>query len=182
MPLKLKRRAPPEEDSVLDPRVEFGHYRSQLQIDKHSLDDECIRQPVLYQEISEAHTMACSERDAAKEALAVADALLSERIRNNWNEEGEKVNEKKVADAVLVHPEHSKAFQHYTAMARRASYLQSLVISADARGKMLRELGQLFVTGYFDRVHAGKGKKDTDSALAAAGREGMRRARARNED
>lgn len=165
--------------SVPDPREEFSELRSSLRIDKHSLDDECMRQPVLYQEISEKHVFANAERDGAKEKLAAIDAKLADKIRKAWNAAGDKYSETRVGDAVQLEPEHIAAYDYWSALVRRASYLGTLVASVDQRGKMLRELGSLFVTGYFDRVVSGKGKRDADAGMAEAGREGMRQARAR---
>lgn len=164
---------------IPDPRDEFAELRSSLRIDKHQLDDECMRQPVLYQEISEQHVFANSERDSAKEDLAAIDAKLADKIRTKWNAAGEKFSETRVGDAVQSEQAHIDAYNHWSALARRASYLGTLVASADQRGKMLRELGSLFVTGYFDRVVSGRGKRDADAGMAEAGREGMRQARMR---
>ena len=50
--------------------------KEQLAIDKGVLDDEVIRQPVLFYAISEQLTDASAERDAAKEELANVDADL----------------------------------------------------------------------------------------------------------
>lgn len=167
--------------AVSDPREEFALLRSSLQIDKHALDDECMRQPVLYQELSEAHVFANAERDSAKESLAAIDAKLADKIRKAWNAAGDKYSETRVGDAVQLEAEHIAAYSYWSSLARRASYLGTLVASADQRGKMLRELGSLFVTGYFDRVVSGRGKRDADAGQAAAGREGMRQARMRGQ-
>ena len=163
--------------AVPDPREEFAELRSSIRIEKHQLDDECVRQPVLYQEISEAHVFANSERDSAKELLSSIDAKLAHEIRTAWNESGEKYSETKVGDAVQTRTEHVEAYNHWSALVRKAAYLGTLVASADQRGKMLRELGSLYVTGYFDRAVSSQGKRDADAGMAAAGREGMRQAR-----
>lgn len=168
MRLKLKR--------PVDMRDEFAHQRAQLQIDKNSLDDECMRQPVLYQELSEAHVNAVAERDTAKENVAVVDARLAEEYRTNATE---KLTDKKTADLVSLDDRHRRAFTEWQEAAKKAAYLNTLVTAAEQRGKMLQELAKLYVAGYFDRVVAGNSRKNNDAAMAAAGREGMRRLRNR---
>lgn len=162
---------------VLDPREEFAHLKASLRIDKHSLDEDCIRQPVLYQELCELHVMANSERDAAKENLSAVDAKVAHEVRVKWNAAGEKYAEARVGDAVQVDVRHIDAYNYWSALVRRAAYLGTLVASADQRSKMLRELGSLFVSGYFDKAVSGRGKRDVDAATAAAGREAMRQRR-----
>jgi len=95
-----------------------------------------------------------------------------------WTNAGEKFSEVKVGDAVQGEPRHIAAYDRWSALARRAAYLGALKESYDQRMRMLRELGQLFVVGYFSRTTSGAAKRDVDAGTAAAGREGMRKARA----
>lgn len=176
--IRLKRKAKAVSYAHgTDPREEFAELRSQLRIDKHNLDDDCVRQPVLYAEISELHTLAVGERDAAKEHLASVDAKVADEVRRKWIRDGEKFAEARVGDAVQQDPRHLEAYDAWSYHVRRAAYLGTLVASADQRGKMLRELGSLFVSGYFSRAVSGKGKRAVDAGNAAYAREGMRRSR-----
>ena len=165
----------------VDPRGEFSHLREKLLIDKNDLDSAMIEQPVLFQEVSERYVLAQSEAISAKEKLAGVDALLAHELRTKWNISGEKYTETKLGDAVQGEPKHIVGYDHWSALARRAAYLGALKESYDQRSKMLRELGQLFVVGYFSRATSGAGKRDVDAAQAAAGREGMRKLRQREE-
>lgn len=184
MPIKMPGRAPATKVSEeQDPREEFADYRAALLIDKNDLDEAMVRQPVLYSEVSEAQVLAAAQRDTAKQRLEATDARLADNIRRAWSKEGERFAEARVGDAVLQEAEHVAALAEYSRCARRASYLGSLVSSFEQRGKMLRELAGLFMSGYFSRSVSSRGKQDLDAAQAAVGREGMRRARmTRNED
>jgi hypothetical protein len=164
-----------------DPRTEFAELRAGLLIDRNSLDEDMVRQPVLFQDVSERYVMAQSEAIGAKEKLAGVDATLAHTLRTKWNNSGEKYTETKLGDTVQSEPKHIVAYDYWSHLARRAAYLGALKESYDQRSKMLRELGQLFVVGYFSRATSGAAKRDTDTAQAAAGREGMRKLRQREE-
>lgn len=160
-----------------DPREEFSDLRAGLLIDRNSLDEDMVRQPVLFQDVSERFVFAQSEAIGAKEKLAGIDATLAHELRTKWNNAGEKFTETKLGDAVQGETKHIVYYANWSTLARRAAYLGALKESYDQRSKMLRELGQLFVVGYFSRATSGAAKRDTDTALAAAGREGMRKLR-----
>lgn len=160
-----------------DPRTEFQELRDALQIDKNSLDTDMIQQPVLFMSVCEAHVMAMSERDTAKEKLASVDAQLAHDTRTKWTNSGEKFSEVRVGDQVQTEPKHIVQYAYFQHLVRRAAYLGALKDSYEQRGKMLHELGSLFVSGYFSTVSAKSAAKDVDEVLAAKGREGMRRAR-----
>jgi hypothetical protein len=178
MTIKMKMPASQASQSVRD---EFAHLRNTLQIDKNNLDDECMQHPMLYTELSEAHVLAVAERDTLKEALSLVDAQAAQKIRTAKTKTGEKFNETMLGDLVQMDPTHQEAHQRWAQAVTRAAYLGALVNAAEQRGKMLQQLGQLFNAGYFDRVVAGSGHKAVDSALATAGREGMRKARVNRE-
>jgi hypothetical protein len=160
-----------------DPRDEFATLREQLLIDRNALDDEVVRQPVLFQEVSEQFVMAQSEAAGAKEKLAGVDASLAHDLRTKWNFAGEKFTEGKLDEVVQGSPKHIVAYDHWSRLARRAAYLGALKDSYEQRSRMLRELGQLFVSGYFSRATSGATKRETDAAAATAGREGMNKLR-----
>ena len=174
--MKLKKRTP----AVIldmDHRAEFSELREALEIDRDSLDEACLRQPVIFNEVSELHAMACSERDAAKESLATTDAKVAHVIRTSWNVAGEKYSEARVGDAVQMKTEHQEAYNHWSNLARRALYLGALKDSFDQRARMLSVLANLFVSGYFDRVVGKASQRDVARGEAGAAREAMRKAR-----
>lgn len=177
MPIKVKKI-----ERHLDPRDEFQHLREKLRIDKNNLDEECILQPVLYQELSEHHVFAQGERDAAKEKLQAVDAKVAHGIRVEWTKSGEKFAETKVGDAVQLDPRHVDAFTEWSRLNRRAAYLNTLVMACEQRGKMLKELAGLYISGYFDRVISKRGERDASGGKAAAAREAMRQRRNRDKE
>lgn len=161
----------------MEPREEFEEFRSALTIDRNTLDDDMLRQPILYHEVAEAHALAVSAKEAAKEELASIDANLALSQRTRWETDGKKFNETMIGDAVQANPDHLQAYRTYARYSARVSYLAALKESFEQRGRMLHELGALFIAGYFDRVTSTAGSRDVESARAARNRETMARLR-----
>jgi hypothetical protein len=160
-----------------DPREEFEELRVALIIDKNTLDEDVIQQPVLYQKVSEEYTYACSERDAAKEGLLGLDAKLAHELRSKYAQDTERVTDKRITEEVQAHPRHIVHYQYLSSLIRRAAYLGALRDSFDQRGKMLRELSSLFVAGYFSRVVSTGASRNVGAADSEAAREVMRQLR-----
>lgn len=178
--MKRKLRDEDEDDedsSFVNPLEVYERLKSELRLDKHNLDEEAIRQPDLYQEISEAHSEAVATRDTLKEALQAKDAELAEGYREKAAKSGERTSETKIGDQVSQDPEHQKAYKLWVKAAKLASMLQGLLWAADQRNKVLKLLADLYLSGYFERVSGTTTKKRTEDARAAAGREGMRQLR-----
>jgi hypothetical protein len=169
MALQLKSKTPKRSDDDLD------RFREMLRIDKNNLDEEMLRQPFVYQDISEAYVNAAGERDFAKEALARVDAKLAEEFRAKAAKDKERTSETKIGDLVIRAPEHVEAHLEFAAKKRKADILSALQSSFDQRGKMLRELASLYVAGYFDRVVVKAGREETKNANAAIAKEFIRR-------
>lgn len=56
-------------------------YQSDLAIDKHNLDVECARQPILFMRYGELWASAVRERDKAKRAISVVRARVEKEVR-----------------------------------------------------------------------------------------------------
>lgn len=177
MKLKMKeRRAYVDTDEPVG--LDLSELRAKLQIDKHNLDEECIQQPSLYQTLSEQHVLAVSVRDTLKEEMQIEDAVLAEEIRKRLTSTpGERSSETRIGDLVQQEQRHIAKQRKWAAAVTRAATLGAMVTAADQRGKMLRELAQLYVAGYYDRVVASSGRRTTDAAVAIVAREGMRKLR-----
>ena len=61
--------------------MKIEEFRQYLTIDKLALDDEVVRQPSLFYEVSEAYVEAVAVRDDCKEALASVDDELDSSVR-----------------------------------------------------------------------------------------------------
>ncbi len=117
-----------------------------LQVDKHALDEELVRQPSLFYRISELYVEAVAVRDSQKEKLAVIDAEIEQEIRRKL---GNKCTEGKVKGILLLDEDHHQAAEMYLDAKRKADQLQALKEAFHMRGYMLRDLAQLFISNYF---------------------------------
>lgn len=124
--------------------------QQQLAIDKSVLDDEVIRQPVLFYTISEQLTDAAAERDAAKENLASVDAKLDHKWRKDLAKVHTKVTDKMVATQVLIDRDHEKAFDDYLEAKTKADKLLALKEAFQQRSYMLRDLVSLYSANYYE--------------------------------
>lgn len=127
--------------------VDINEFRAYLSIDKSSLDDEVIRQPSLFFEVSEAYVEAAAERDYAKEDLANIDAVLDSSIRKKLSDK--KPTEGAVKGLVQCSEEHSKAMRVYLEAKQLADKFAVLKDAFQQRSYMLRDLVSLHTSNYF---------------------------------
>lgn len=149
-----------------DTATEFREY---LKIDKDGLDEALAQQADLFFRVAEEYAFAISEREEAKEALNTVDAETGLKLRIGKKED-EKMTEGSIKDWVQKDPQHKLAFDNYARKRRRAEQLAALKEAFQERGRMLRDLGNLYATGYFT-ITASKG------AASRIGRERLAQAR-----
>lgn len=130
--------------------VNINQLRGMLSIDKTMLDDEIIRQPSLFYEVSEMLTEAQAERDAAKEELAIVDADLDRHYRAQLGKNGNKVTEGMVTSHLQTDDKHKEAFTDYLALKNKADQLLALKEAFQQRSYMLRDLVSLYTANYFE--------------------------------
>jgi hypothetical protein len=148
-----------------------------LTIDKLALDDEVIRQPSLFYQVSEQLTLAIAERDAAKEELANTDANLSQRWRKHLSKDGKRATDASVAQLVQTSDEHEKAFTQWLVAKTKADKLLALKDAFQQRSYMLRDLVTLYSANYFEDASL-KPTKAQEASQYAANRARIANARA----
>lgn len=155
----------------------LAELKAQLAIDKSVLDDEVIRQPVLFHDISEQLTDAIAERDAAKEDLAAMDADL-DGIGRRKLAKLPKVTEAMVANFVQTSDQHEKAFNSYLVAKTKADKLLALKEAFQQRSYMLRDLVSLYSANYFEESSI-KPTKAVEASHYAANRARLANGRVR---
>jgi hypothetical protein len=151
--------------------------QSSLAIDKGVLDDEVIRQPVLFYAISEQLTDASAERDAAKEELNSVDADVADEGRRQLSKSGARPTDKAVQNYVQLSAKHEAAFNTYLAAKLRADKLLALKDAFQQRSYMLRDLVSLYSANYYEASSI-KPTQAQDASHYAANRERISNARA----
>jgi hypothetical protein len=149
--MRPKVKSPPPTVKT-DTLVEF---RSYLKIDKNSLTEAMAEQADLFFRVGEECALAVSRRDEAKEALSTVDAELGQELRNGKKTE-DRVTEGAIKDKIQTNPRHLRAFEAHTEAKKQAERLVALRDAFQERGRMLRDLGQLYAAGYFT-VESSKG-------------------------
>lgn len=125
--------------------------QEQLAIDKSCLDDEVIRQPMLFYSVSEMLVDALAERDAAKEELNAVDADLDGIWRKKLSKDAKgRLTESMVKNHVQLSAQHEKAFDVYLKAKTKADRLTALKEAFQARSYMLRDLVQLYSANYYE--------------------------------
>jgi len=127
--------------------MKIDEFKKYLIIDKHQLDDEIVKQAQLFYTVAEAHAEAVAERDAAKELLAEADAIIDRDLRKKA---GEKLTEPAIKHRVQMDTRHVQATNQYFDAKLKAEKLNALREAFKDRSFMLRELAGLFQTSYYD--------------------------------
>jgi len=117
--MKKESTREPEADDVV------SDLEARLLIDKHALDDECLDQPNRYYRVSEALTLAISQRDQAKQELTEVEARIDAEIREGHDTETDgRLTEKMVESQKSLHREVLKA---KAAHGKRRYMLQGLI-------------------------------------------------------
>lgn len=154
---------------------DLEEFRSYLQIDRNALDTAVMRQPVLLDAVSEAYVEAAAERDALKEELATIDARLDLNIRAG-STSANKVTEPFIKAKIQVDPKHQQAFAVWLEAKEYADKLGALKDAFRDRSYMLRELGNLYVSNYFQQTSV-KPTQATDDMVFARRRERLKLAK-----
>lgn len=159
------------------PPPTINELREQLAIDKSVLDDEVIRQPVLFYTISEFLTDAIAERDAAKEELSMTDADLDNEARRVLAKTDGKTTEAMFKNYVQMHQDHENAFKAWLTAKTKADKLLALKEAFQQRSYMLRDLVSLYSANYYEEASV-KPSRAQEASQYAANRSRMSNARA----
>lgn len=133
----------------------YDELRSSIRIDKHSLDEELVQFPSVMLEVNEQVAAAIADRDAKKSLLNESEAQALARVRKDAADKGEKITEGAVKERAAMDSLVMKDSDIFQAAEESVRMWQALQNALDAKGKMLRELGSLFVAGYWSVSSAG---------------------------
>jgi formamidopyrimidine-DNA glycosylase len=146
--------------------VDIDEFRKYLCIDKQALDDEVMQQPALFFEVSEAYAQAVAERDALKEELNATDGKLFVDCRFR----DAKTTDTAIKSRVAVDPVHQRAYTEWLEAKEYADRLGALKDAFFQRSEMLKALGRLYASNYFEQA-ALKPTQTTDAMVYQRRRE-----------
>ena len=122
--------------------------KDRLQIDMDNLDRALIQHPTLYLEVSENYAHALSLRDQSKENIESVHATLDPQVREMLHKNEGKFTETMVSAAIKTRPEYTQAVKDYQNNKMQADMWSALKSAFESRAYALRELVQLYITGY----------------------------------
>lgn len=144
----VKKAIAPEKQGELFPpsenvsEVQMAFFKSALRIDKNNLDDEFIRQPQQFSDVTDALALAESQRDMLKDDLKTSEAQLSITIRSEKDLKGEKTTEATIKELVQVDTRRRKVYTQLVAADRMVAELQGYREAWKDRSFMLRSLSE----------------------------------------
>jgi hypothetical protein len=141
-----------------------------LRIDKHALDSAIEKQASTYFRVAEQSALAQSRRDQAKADMDSEFAEACNAARAKAAKTDAKITEAMVKEQAEHNRSYKEAVDAYLDTRKDADLLQALERSFEQRGKMLRELAQLYIAGYYQM----SGARAADSANKTATADGVR--------
>lgn len=151
-----------------------------LKIDKFDLDNELVQQPILYWQASEAATLARSRLDQAKADLDLLEAELYRSLREEYSKD--KPSEKTLSMILQSHSDFVAERRRYLDLKLRSDKWDNLKDAFGKRGYILRELVEMYITGYYQKSSMEGAQNRSRDARANYNQERMARKRlARNE-
>ncbi len=128
-----------------------------LSIDKHALDMEAIKQPMLMAKWSNALAQAQRERDVAQQRFKIKESELTKR---GFDGESPKKTGDGVKAWVRSHEEYDAAYSAYNEAEANVSYLWGARQSMDAKKAMIEMTAKLWASGYYSEVKVDTGTQD----------------------
>lgn len=129
--------------------------QSGLTIDRDDLDSELAVQADMYYRVAEACALAASRRDEAKSTMEDELSRAASRARSAAAANDERATEAYVKEQAAKDKKFTDARNAYLRAKLEADLWSSMRDSYDAKGKMLREMAQLFIAGYFQATAVG---------------------------
>jgi hypothetical protein len=176
---------------------DFRDLETSLAIDEHALEEALRDQPETFYKVSKALALVVSRRDAAKQALADAEATADLEIRDDAREEEVraaresvrakdksaaapskvKLTEGEVRARVMLTPGVLAARDRLTALSEEAGKLSALKEAFQQRSYALKDLTALYIANYYTATEHTSGDGTLKDRSARDARAAMHAAR-----
>jgi len=127
-------------------------YKIDLQIDRENLDEECIRQPVLFDQYAQLLIPLYRERDNLKLLVEQLSAQLDGIIRESASAEGKKLTEAKIQGEIITNPQYQNLQQKYINLCTEVKEKEYIRDAFQQKKDMLKLLVELYISGYWANV------------------------------
>lgn len=129
-------------------------FKEDIRIERHTLDEEWMKQPALFAEYSEKYAQAMFERDKAKEQADLIKAQIDSEVRADpvkWGIEG-KVTEGGITGAVLQSEEYLDAKDAFLTASLECNIMLGAKAALEHKKSALDALVKLYLSGYWGEV------------------------------
>lgn len=162
-----------DKDAWAEMEDEYDRLREAVGIDKFDLDTQLSQQAALYLDASDLYVAATDKRDYFKDRVTrqLADSAADLRVTGDYK------SETAIKEAAEATPEMRFAKERLAFWVSKANRTFALREAIDQRGKMLKELAHLYVSGYYQTTGAGATGRRLENHQYEANRERLKRAR-----
>lgn len=127
-------------------------YKEDLRIDEHNLDEECLKQPVLFEIYTQKLTPLYKLRDELKLEVERFSAKLDGIIRESASAEGKKLTETTIQNEIIRNPQYSDLQIKYIKVCTEIKEGEVVRDSFQQRRDMLKLLVELYIGQYWSTV------------------------------
>lgn len=120
-----------------------------LAINEYALNEERAKNPELFYRVAKAYALTMSRRDAAKQALADAEARADLAFREEAQGANRKITEGEVRATVLTSPSVDSARRLLARLNEEVGQLGALKEAYEDRSYALKDLINLYVANYY---------------------------------
>lgn len=140
-------------------------YREDLKIDENDLDEECLKQPVLFEHYTQKLTPLYELRDEIKLEVERFAAKLDGVIREAASADGKKITETMIQNEIIRNIQYCDLQQKYIKVCTEVKEGEIIRDSFQQRRDMLKILAELYTSGYWSTVEPKIVKKQGTEAL-----------------
>lgn len=127
-------------------------YKEDLRIDEHNLDEECLKQPVLFEMYTQKLTPLYKLRDELKLEIERFAAKLDGVIREAASAEGKKITETMIQNEIIRNVQYVDLQQKYIKICTEIKEREVVRDSFQQKRDMLKILAELYISGYWSTV------------------------------
>lgn len=143
----------------------MDNYKQDLTINKEDLDEECIRQPVLFDLHAQKLIPLYKERDSLKLAIEQLAAQLDGIIRESASAEGKKLTEAKIQGEITNNTQYQNLNIKYINICTECKEKEAIRDAFQQKKDMLKLLIELYISGYWSTVETKVVKNVKTNAL-----------------
>ena len=127
-------------------------YKKDLKIDEHNLDEECLKQPVLFEMYAQKLTPLYKLRDELKLEVERFAAKLDGVIREVASAEAKKLTETMIQNEIIRNPQYGDLQIKYIKVCTEIKEMEIIRDSFQQRRDILKLLVELYIGQYWSTV------------------------------